>query len=225
MYDFARAQSRSVHVIGKLMFANSVPYRFSFLSPWFDVTGTEVNWLRDGQWTPDDDAVMNLRRTMSGAKPYLLLQNTDFDKFTPAYVEKYMQCSLFYGMFPSFFSLDAATKPYWLNPQWYNRDRAVFKEYVPIIKAVAEAGWQPVTLATSDNPEVWVERFGNPGQAVYLTLRNASAEPQNARIRLHKPLSAKAALQDMVTNQAVPLQNGVLAVDLQPEQTMAVHLK
>lgn len=224
MYEFARAQSRGVHEIDKLMFANSVPYRFSFLSPWFDVTGTEVNWLRDGQWTPDDDALMNLRRTMSGAKPYLLLQNTDFEKFTPGYVEKYMQRSLFYGMFPSFFSLDAATKPYWLNPQWYNRDRPVFRKYVPIIKPVAEAGWQPVTLATSNNPQVWVERFGIPGNAIYLTVRNASSAPQSARITLQKPLTAKAVLLDMVTTQTVPVQDGVLTIDLQSEQTVAIRL-
>ncbi|HEX8236882.1 MAG TPA: hypothetical protein VF600_13070 [Abditibacteriaceae bacterium] len=224
VYEFARDQSRSVHQIGKLMFANSVPYRFSFLTPWLDVMGTEVNWLRDGQWTPDDDALMNLRRTMSGGKPYLFLQNSDFEKFTPVYVEKYMQRSLFYGMFPGFFSLDASTNPYWLNPTWYNRDRALFKKYMPIIKPVAEAGWQPITLATSNNSQVWVERFGPVGRTVYLTLRNNSDTTQLATITLQKPLTKKAALQDMVTNQSVPLQDGNLSVTLQPDQTMSVRL-
>jgi hypothetical protein len=224
MHDFARTQSRSVHEIGKLMFANSVPYRFSFLTPWFDVMGTEVNWLRDSQWGPDDDALMNLRRTMSGGKPYLLLQNTDFEKFTPAYVEQYMQRALFYGMFPGFFSLDAATNPYWLNPNWYNRDRAHFKKYMPIIKAVAEAGWQPVTLATSDNPQVWIERFGTIGQTVYLTLHNNSTTPQRAALTLQKPLTVKAPPQDLVTSQPVAIQDGKLHVALQPGQTMAFRL-
>jgi hypothetical protein len=224
VYDFARTQSQSVHEIGKLMFANSVPYRFTFLTPWLDVMGTEANWLPNGEWRPDDDAVMSLRRTMSGGKPYLLLQNTNYDQFKPPHVEKYMQQALFYGMFPGFFSLDAATNPYWLNPAWYNRDRPLFKKYMPIIKPVAEAGWQPVTLATSDNPHVWIERFGEVGQPVYLTVRNNGDTPQTAKITLQKPLGVKTTARDLVANKPVPLQNGILSVTLQPDQTMAVRL-
>jgi hypothetical protein len=98
-------------------------------------------------------------------------------------MEKYFQRSLFYGMFPSMFSHNAAENPYWQNPKWYNRDRALFKKYQPLIKSVAEAGWQPVTHARCDNPRVFVERFGpRTGGAVYLTLFNDTATPQSGTL-------------------------------------------
>lgn len=225
VYEFAKRQSREVHEIGKLMFANSVPDRFTFLAPWLDVMGSETNWLPANQYKPDDDAKMNLRRTMSGQKPYLLLQNTDFEKFTPNYVAKYFERSLFYGIFPSFFSADAATSPYWLNPKWINRDRSLFKKFIPIIQAVAEAGWQPVTLATSDNAEVWIERFGNAGGPRYLTLRNNNTQAQTAKITLQSTLLATTTVEDMMSGQNVPIREPVLTRTLQPDQTVVLRLR
>jgi hypothetical protein len=224
VYEFARSQSRDVHALGKLMFANSVPHRFSFLAPWLDIMGTETNWLPGGKWRPDSDASMNLRRTMSGPKPYLLLQNTDFEKFTPQHVQKYFEKALFYGVFPSFFSPDAATNPYWQNPLWYNRDRSLFKKYMPIIKPVAEAGWQPVTLAVSDNSNLWIERFGQPEQSLYLTLHNSTTTVQSGSITLHSTLKAPISIVDLVSGQKLKSTGQSIKVSLQPEQTMAIRL-
>ena len=66
--------------------------------------------------------------------------NTDYERFGTNYVERYFQRCLFYGMFPSMFSHNAADNPYWRNPAWYNRDRPLFKKYIPLIRRVAEAG-------------------------------------------------------------------------------------
>src|SRR5262249_22825163 len=74
--EFTRWLAQDVHRMGKLMFANSVPSRFSFLCPWLDVMGTETDWLRGGAYEPPSDSEMSLWRTMAGQKPYLLLMNT-----------------------------------------------------------------------------------------------------------------------------------------------------
>lgn len=224
-YDYTRWQSGELHAMNKLMFANSVPNRFTFLTPWLDVMGTETDWMAGGIWAPDSDATMSLRRAMSGAKPYLLLQNTDFSKFTSGRVEQYMQRSLFYGIFPGFFSVDAASDPYWLNPKLYNRDRPMFKKYLPIVRAVAEAGWQPVTLANSDDANIWLERFGAVGGPLYLTLRNNAAQTQKARVTLQTPLVGAGALQDLVGGHAIVAQNNVFEVSLAADQTMVLKLK
>ncbi|HWI60101.1 MAG TPA: hypothetical protein VNZ22_22940, partial [Bacillota bacterium] len=129
VFEFTKWFSEDVHRLGKLTFANSVPYRFSFLCPWLDVMGTETDWLRAGKYHPASDAQMSLWRTLSGRKPYLLLMNTDYNTFTSDLVERYFQRSLFYGIFPSMFSHNAADNPYWQNPKWYNRDRPLFKKY------------------------------------------------------------------------------------------------
>jgi len=103
---------------------------------------------------------MLFRRSMCGHKPFCFLQNTNFDDFDEKKVEKYMRRCVFYGVYPGFFSADASTKHYFRNHDLYNRDRPLFRTYVPLCKRAGEAGWQPVTLARSSNSALWLERFG-----------------------------------------------------------------
>ena len=100
VFEFTRWFCAQVHSLGKLTFANGVPYRFTYLCPWLDVLGTETDWVHNRSYAPASHEQMSLWRTLAGAKPYLLLMNTDYDVFTPEMVERYFQRSLFYGMFP-----------------------------------------------------------------------------------------------------------------------------
>ncbi|MBI2299907.1 MAG: hypothetical protein HYU66_13355 [Armatimonadetes bacterium] len=180
---FVRQVADALHERGKLCMANSVPYRYTFLCAWLDVMGTETDWMTgDGKYRPDDDGSMNLRRAMCFQRPYRLLLNTRFQDFGP-YVERYFQRSLFYGMLPSMFSHNAAEDHYFTRPDWYNRDRELFRKYVPLCRQLAEEGWQPVTLARSDNPSVLAERYG-PGRTkrVFITVHNPGEAPQSATI-------------------------------------------
>lgn len=165
-WQFARETGARLHADGKLLFANAVLWRFGFPAALLDVLGTEVNWLSNGKYVPDTDAVMNFRRALCGQKPYCLLMNTDYSRFTPELVERYFQRCLFYGVWPSFFDEAAASKdPYWASKkQWYERDRPLFKRYMPLFDATTSAGWQAIPHATCDNPHLWVERFGPDAQ-------------------------------------------------------------
>jgi hypothetical protein len=200
--EFTRWLAEDVHRMGKLMFANGVPYRFTYLCPWLDVLGTETDWLQARQYRPASLATMDLWRATSGAKPYVLLMNTDYDTFTPDLVEKYFQRALFYGMWPGFFSHNASENPYWQNPRWYERDRSLFQKYIPLIRETAEAGWQPVPHASCANANLLIERFGpTPDGSVYLTLFNDTPEPQTgtvlidaAALGVSQALSPKASL-------------------------------
>jgi hypothetical protein len=222
--EMARWMSREVRGAGGLMMANSIPYRFGFAAPWLDVMGTETNWKTGDKYQPDSDSIMNLRRTLSGPKPYLLLQNTNFDNFSHDDVRRYMERSLFYGMFPSFFSHNAAEDIYWANPKLYNRDRDLFLKYVPVVKQVAEAGWQPLTKASSDNANIWLERFGDDKE-IYLTLRNDADSVQTARIKLDAALKAGASVTGVLPMQEMAVQNGGFEISLQPDETAVVRLK
>ncbi|MBU6401088.1 MAG: hypothetical protein KGS61_12265, partial [Verrucomicrobia bacterium] len=183
VFEFTHWLAQDVQRMGKLMFANGVPYRFTYLCPWLDVLGTETDWLAAGQYRPASIATMDLWRALAGAKPYLLLMNTDYDQFGPEMVEEYIQRALFYGMWPGFFSHNAADNPYWQNPRWYDRDRPLFRKYLPLIRQVAQAGWQPLTHAACENDMIFIERFGpDPVGAVYLTLFNDSARTQQGRV-------------------------------------------
>ncbi len=228
VFEFTKWLSTDVHSLGKLVFANGVPYRFVWLCPWLDVMGTETDWLSGGNYRPASDAQMCLWRTLSGQKPYLLLMNTDYNAFTPELVERYFQRSLFYGMFPSMFSHNAAENPYWQNPKGYNRDRPLFQKYQPLIKRVAEAGWQPVTHAHCDNPQIWVERFGPDGQGrIYFTLFNDSSTaqkgfvwPDNKVLHLESNITAT----ELVSGIEVVAKPRGWEMELRPQEARVVAL-
>lgn len=226
-YTFARFLRDDLHNRNKLLMANTTPVRFSIFAPLFDVMGIETNWLwADASWHPDSDATFNLRRAMSGKKPYLLLMNTQFDKFTPEYVERYFQTSLFYGVYPSMFSVDAASNPYWDNPKWYNRDRPLFKKYIPLIQKISAAGWEPITFAKSDNAVVGVERYGTR----YFTLRNFTKQKQTCLLSFSFSdlgLPAKTyTLQSSVTGKGIGERRGAssFSITLEPEETQVLEV-
>jgi hypothetical protein len=224
--EFTRWISDDLHRIGKLCFANGVPYRFSFLCPWLDVMGTETDWLSSGQYRPATHAQMALWRTLAGQKPYLLLMNTDFNTFTTNLVERYFQRSLLYGMYPSMFSYNAAENPYWQNPAWYNRDRSLFLRYQPVIKEVAQAGWQPVTRAGCDNTNLLVERFGPAADgADYFTVFNDSANAQTTRLSasLADPQTQRAAFEMLSGARLAPDSAGWY-LRLEPQACVAIKV-
>jgi hypothetical protein len=180
--EFTREVARRMQARGKMMFANSTPDRFPWGAACLDVMGTETNWAAAGKYTPNPDSVMNYRRALCYQRPYLLLLNTVYDEFKPEWVELYFKRCLAYAVFPGFFSHNAADNPYWGRPDLYNRDRPLFRRYLPAIQALSAAGWEPITYARSSTPSVYVERFGRPGGALYLTVFNDRQETQTAEI-------------------------------------------
>ncbi len=207
VYEFSKWLADDIHKMGKLMFANSVPHNFAFLCPFFDIMGTEMNWVsNDGSWQPASDEWMLFKRTMCYQKPYLFLMNTRFEFFPPYLVEKYFQRSLFYGMFPSMFSHNASEDPYWQSPELYNRDRHLFKKYIPLIKKIAEAGWEPITYAGTDNDRIYIERFGpDKERNVYFTILNDSNETLKSVITImdEMKISTTDEIKDLINDENV----------------------
>jgi hypothetical protein len=185
IYEFAKYISEDVHRRDKLMMANAVPLRFGFFCHLFDTCGIEINWKRGGRFSPDDEWLMNYRRAMMFQKPYLFLMNTSFGTWTYSDTEKYMRRCMFYAFYPSFFSADASSNHYFSQPALYNRDRPLFKKYVPIIRALGKAGWQPITHARTSDGEIRVERYGvGKDGTVYLTVLNASGETKTVKVEV-----------------------------------------
>lgn len=175
IFEYIRGIARTVHSAGKLTMANSTPDKFFWLSPMIDIPGTETNWNWGGQWRPMSDSEMQYRRMMSAGKPFCFLQNTGFSEFTPEMMEKYMMKSVAFGFFPGFFSGDAYTGRYFENPDLYERDRPLFRKYIPVCKALSEAGWQCVTGVKLTDSRLLVERFGN-GDTYFITVFNSTVE-------------------------------------------------
>lgn len=217
--EYARQMARDVHAMDRLMMANSTPARLCWLAPWLDVMGTETDWHRGGQWRPMADAELLYRRALCGPKPYCFLMNTDFKSWSAELTEKFMQRCLAYGMFPGFFSANAATGHYFSQPALYNRDRPLFKKYLPLCRRVAEAGWQPLTRARSSEERVYVERFGEH----LLTVFNDSAQERRAvRVTL-EGLQARSA-RELLSGRSLELKDGSFELTLGPEAVAVVEL-
>jgi hypothetical protein len=228
VHALARSMRDDLRRRGKLLMANSTPWRIHAFAPLLDVMGTEVNWLPGGAWRPDTDETFCLRRTLCYRKPYLLLQNTNFDEFGSDRVERYFQRCMFYAVFPSMFSVDASTRNYWTQPQWYERDRHLFQEYIPVIRRLSAAGWEPETRASCAAQGVYVERYGR----FYLTVFNNGAAALDATIRLDgavfAPVGDGLEAHDVLTGERVAVRQAGRAREcglrLGPEQCRVLEL-
>jgi hypothetical protein len=218
-FEYARALASDIHGMKKLMMANSTPDRLFWLAPQLDVMGTESNWNPGGRWRPMSVDDLLYRRAICKGKPFCFLMNTNFDALPLARVESYMKRCLAFGMFPGFFSADASTGHYFSRPELYDRDRSLFRKYMPICKTVAEAGWEPITRARSDDPSIVVERFGER----YLTVFNPTASPVTTSIALDAPPRSPTA-RDLVTGKPVPWSDRKARLTLDAEDVAVLDL-
>lgn len=186
-FENARETMRRCRAIGRYVFANSTPNRWCWMPPKMDAMCREVTWVKkDGSWQPDGSEIMMRRRMLCGGKPYSLVMNCDFDLLSNERVEKYMNHCLAYGFFPALFSSAAHGKKnkerYFRRPELYERDRPLFKRYIPMIRRVAEAGWRPVNRLFPVDPAtgIFAEQFGER----YVTLFNPS---QTETLRIAVP--------------------------------------
>lgn len=159
-YEWVRQMSDRLHAKGRMLMGNDAYFRRWQLAPWVDIPGREYTWINKGKFDPVPDERYFFFKTMSGAKPYLMLMNNRYEQ--AEFMEPYMQRSLFFAVFPSMFQGQTSMHDvsYFDNPEWYNRDRALFKKYIPLIRKVDEAGWRPVPDATVEPTSVRIERYG-----------------------------------------------------------------
>ncbi len=88
--------------------------------------------------------------------------------------ERGIQRCLFYAVHPGTGGFQ--------NPADYEPSRPLFRYYEPLIIRLDEAGWQPVTWASSDNPDVLVERYGPSAGVTFVALRNAGKDKTSAMV-------------------------------------------
>ncbi|MDR0336185.1 MAG: hypothetical protein LBI18_03745 [Planctomycetaceae bacterium] len=218
IYEYVRTLAEYLHARNKFVMANGTPDTLCWLVPYLDVSGTETNWNRDGKWTPMSIEELFYRRALCGQKPYCFLMNSDFTKWTYELTEKYMKRSLAFGMFPSFFSADASSEQYFTRPELYERDRPLFKKYIPLCKEVAEAGWQPITKVVSSNDQVFVERFGN--ENMVLTVFNDSSNLQT--VTLHFDAGLPKHWNSPLDDKKYETKNNMLIFNIAPEDIIVL---
>ncbi|HLF05888.1 MAG TPA: hypothetical protein VI893_01715, partial [Thermoplasmata archaeon] len=173
VYDLGANLSASLRGSGRLMMQND-PWPGHWVTMHLvDAAGVEVDWLPGGVFTPYPPSYMDLWRTLAHHKYFGTLQRSDFASFTSTMVERYFERSAFWAIFPSFFANnDKDEDNYFSNSSLYERDRWAFAKYVPIIRDLHLAGWEPVTHAIPGDPRLMVERYGPANGTLRFTLLN-----------------------------------------------------
>ena len=180
--EMARALGDELHSLGKPIIGNTLFTTWPGLPVGiglFDFAGTEMNCFDPaGNLIPPADSSLLYARALSGRRPYGYLLNTDFTKVSQTEMESYIRLCGVYAIYPSAFSANAASDNYFEQPSLYERDRSLFKKYVPIIRSMSLAGWQPVTDASPGSTNLCLEAYGtnNINGHRYLTVRNLSTQ-------------------------------------------------
>ncbi len=149
-------------------------------------------------------------------------------------VTRRLQQNLFYGIFPGAWRGPPEADDRQKEATWSRPDRrAVYARYTPLFRALAAAGWEPVTRARSSNPRVWVERFGSLRKGdLHLTLRNETARGQDyeLQIELRRPGSAELEAFELVSDRRLAVRSrasetmAVLAGRIAPRSTQVIKI-
>jgi len=160
-YEFAEYVSSDLHGRGKLLMANIFPYNWVFFNHLLDVMGHETG-------SANSLEQMRAERTLAYHKPYTWLM-TKGKTGAIEVGERAMQAAMLYGIAPTLMGGSP-------DPDVCDRWRPVYKKYIPIIIALCEAGWEPLTHAEVEPAEILVERFGPHEGKLYLTARNTGKQ-------------------------------------------------
>ena len=214
VWDYCQDISRRLRARNRVLFANATPNHWSYLTPVMDAVGIEIGWGDGGTWKPDGPEQLLYWRAVSGLKPYCFLM-TNGPKFTREMTEKFMKTSLAYGLIPGFQSnyfFDGGNR--------HERDRDLWRKYMPIICRVSEAGWRPVNrLASCAGAGIVCEQFGDG----LLTLFNHGTERQSAALTFRA--GGAVAVRDLVSGRPVKVEGRSASLVLGPEDVAVLDVR
>jgi hypothetical protein len=221
VFETLRAIADDLHGMDKYTMANTTPGRICYLAPQLDVLGTETDWNIGGEWNPPGRDFLLFIRALTGDKPYCFLMNSNFNEFTYDHTARYLRRCVAFGMYPGFFSPNAFDGNYWARPDLYERDRPLFRQYMPLARRVGEAGWEPVTHAATVSEDVYIERFGDD----LLTVFNDNEAEQTITITLTGPMAEFSSATNLATDEAVTINYSTITITLDTEDVAVIEFK
>ena len=222
----------------RIILANGSPP--SFVACKLDVHGTEIVWDLNNGWVPSSETVMLEHRMKAGRKPLIFLMNPYEHNIGPgsdwmnnAKTQKFFARCCAFGIMPSFGITDGGNSTgmlYFNNPVFFETlnpstipsnmtDRNLFQKYIPIIKKLSEAGWEPLRQATVNDNDVFLERFGSE----YITVFNPTADTKNIVIN-YLPASINMTGKELVTGTDISWLNGKVSLTISPEQVAVLEI-
>ncbi len=229
--QFARAAAEALRPLDAVTMMNGALGASFYVAPWLDVLGSETGLRLSREQ-------LNYIRSITYKKPFLTLLKGNYEQqIGRAEVEKYIKQCLAYGIPAGFFDWPTSGlgpgSRYWDHPRYYERDRDLFRLYMPIACTLARIGWEPVPYARSSEPTVYVERFG-PGAdgLVWWTVMNENTKPHQVTLRIEpvglqiNPAAVRAA--DAISGKPIPLEqaegNLLAQLEIEPGDVRVVQL-
>jgi hypothetical protein len=118
------------------------------------------------------DPLAMVKRVLAYQRPVTSLDTDIADgSITLEVVEDRIRQSLFYAIYPGAWVRDENEDDQTVATWSRAEVRAVYAPYARHFRDLSAAGWEPVTHARTDDPRVWVERYGS-GDEVRFTIRN-----------------------------------------------------
>ncbi len=212
--EFLKGLGELLHPEGRVVFPNiSSGRRFCWYYFFCDVCGLEGRH--------HDLTSMVFFRTMAHHKPalrldYLGLMGKETVLSTREGIEEYFKNCIAYAVYPSIGRrADEA----------YERFRDLFDTYMPPLRTIGAAGWEPVTLARLEGGEgAIIERFGPAAGKVYFTVYNPTDEAMAPTVTVDEAALSVGIgpARDLVTGVSVALDK---PLNLQPRQLMILELE
>ena len=226
-FEFMKKIADEMHSQGKLAMGNGHGWN-PFAAANLDLFGAELSWYSSDDHNTE---ALDFKRAISFQKPIVFLLNEGLnDKaFTDTPYEGYeiyFEKMMAYGFFPSFFSVDASNDPYWRDHTKTENGRPFFKKYIPIIKQIAGAGWEPVTAASVNSQTVRIERFGHTGK-LFFTVRNNGNEDISCNVLLDLQelgISENITAYEMVGGQTVKVEENSLYLNIPAGRTQVFRI-
>ncbi|NOY81507.1 MAG: hypothetical protein GXP31_10950 [Kiritimatiellaeota bacterium] len=169
LFEWVESLAKRMRRQGKYVIANMGVVTFPFAASLLDIHGYEWNIERVGATA----------RTLAFRKPVVTLPVKP-EHYEEAWVRNLVPLAFFPGGY-------GGNSRFAKEPSL----RQLYRKYVPIIRALSEAGWEPVTNAACDATGIRIERFGDGRtQPLFFTIKNNSDQPTQCAINLSlKPLS------------------------------------
>jgi len=229
-WQFANWVAKDVHGRGGYMHGNGGTL-WPFFPALLDVTGQETGGILR-------HPTMAMARTLLRDKPYSPLLNTRFEGLPDTFMPDYFHQSALWCIFPSFFNGDTFEDGKWKIARFFDipelceRVRPLYRQFIPVLRRMFAAGWEPVTHAKASPEGVMLERYG-PGEQdeLLLAVCNSAQDPVDARVLVDTEalgLDATVSATRLLDPGTVPTQatgEGLLAVcPLEPGRCEVIHL-
>ena len=175
--EFLRELGKRLHPAGKIVFGNGIRNKRMWCAFECDVHGVEAN-----RTVHKDASHYCWFRTMAHHKPFLLLYYYAYPQMEcpREAAEEYIQSAVAYGIAPE-------VRPF---GKFIKRDLDLYETFIPILRQIMRAGWEPVTHARASDADLWLERFGGGKDGLFFTVYNPTSQAKDAtvtmdRTRLH----------------------------------------